>query len=281
MGNLWEDFTFIVSSEYREKVFAALAPKPRLPKQLSVQTKLRPAHVSRSLRELKDQGLVECLTTSRKARGRLYALTSVGYLVHRYMTTSHLPPSSPAPSGFAGISGFVPKVRAAIILRCIDGLARTKGEAVVRKALKDWSLPIEEITDDTWLSIAAFDEVLELMEAKFGDGSYVFLKQLFSENIVRLPTVKEQIQKGLPLELLAERAPIVYSMEWNYGRLEVKTGHRRASFLHYDWNPSPALCAMLEAVYSGVLRAHGVPGKVSKTRCVRRGDDRCEYVVEW
>ena len=68
-GHAWSDFSFVVSSGYREKVLTSLAPKPKVPRQLADETDLRIVHVSRALRELSDRGLVECLTPDVKAEG--------------------------------------------------------------------------------------------------------------------------------------------------------------------------------------------------------------------
>ena len=95
------------------------------------------------------------------------------------------------------------------------------------------------------------------------------------------PTVREQLTKAIPLTALAERAPIVYAKEWNYGRLEVTTERRKIVFRHYDWMPTPAMCAMFHGIYEGGLIYRGVKGKVTKTQCVRTGSDHCEYRVEW
>ncbi len=77
-SHVWSDFSFVVSSGYRERVLSSLAPKPKVPSQLADETDLRIVHVSRALRELSDRGLVECLTPEVKARGRLYGLTPDG-----------------------------------------------------------------------------------------------------------------------------------------------------------------------------------------------------------
>ncbi|TLZ72508.1 MAG: winged helix-turn-helix transcriptional regulator, partial [Methanobacteriota archaeon] len=77
-GHVWSDFSFVVSSGYRERVLTSLAPKPKVPRQLAGETDLRIGHVSRALRELSGRGLVECLTPEVRARGRLYGLTSDG-----------------------------------------------------------------------------------------------------------------------------------------------------------------------------------------------------------
>ena len=276
---LWSDFSFVASSGYREKTLRALAEGPKLPKQLSLDTSFRIAHVSRALRELRERGLVECLTPERKARGRVYGITANGSGLIAFFRNSskrYLPSGRGTPA-----IGFVPKIRATLVLRCIAHLRPTKGDVATRTALREWSVNADELTEDTWLSVDAYDEFFELLEAAFGDGSYDFIRDLCFHAVPTMTSVKEQILKVIPIEALAEAAPIVYHKEWNYGRLDVKIARRSAAFLHYDWQPTPPMCAMFLGTYQGVLNARGVKGSVKKTRCVRLGDDRCEYQAVW
>jgi len=276
---LWADFSFVASSGYREKVISSLASKPMLPGQLAEDLKLRLGHVSRALRQLSDRGLVECLTPSARSHGRLYALTKSGAVLVAYRRDSSQRFSLPGHDTKG--TGFVPKIRAAVVVRGIQHLKRAKGDAAVRGALKDWSVNLSELMDDMWLSADAVDEFNELLESKFGDGTYQFIRELYTYAVPAISSVREQIIRVIPLEALAERAPIAYNREWNYGRVEVRTGRRRAVFLHFDVNPPPSFCMIFQGAYEGVLRARKVVGTVTKTRCVRRGDDHCEYLVEW
>ncbi len=152
---------------------------------------------------------------------------------------------------------------------------------MVTESIKAWSVDPDELTEDVWLSVDACAQLLDLVEAKFGDGSYAFIRKAFSEAMSSFPTVREQLTKTIPLTALAERAPIVYAREWNYGRLEVETERRKVTLRHYDWMPTPAMCAMFHGIYEGGLAFRGVKGKVTKTQCVRTGSDHCEYRVEW
>ena len=278
-GHVWSDFSFVVSSGYREKVLTSLAPKPKVPRQLADETDLRVVHVSRALRELSDRGLVECLTPEVKARGRLYGLTPDGAALlgelngsSRYVTPTVRESHK---------EGFVPKIRGSSVLRFLEYLRKTRGRGIVADAIAPWSVDSDELTEDTWLSVDACAQLLEIVETKFGDGSYGYIRKLFSEAMSTFPTVREQLTKAIPLTALGERAPIVYAKEWNYGRLEVTTERRKLVFRHYDWMPTPAMCAMFHGIYEGGLAYRGVKGKVTKTQCVRNGADHCEYQVEW
>jgi len=278
-SHVWSDFSFVVSSGYRERVLSSLAPKPKVPSQLADETDLRIVHVSRALRELSDRGLVECLTPEVKARGRLYGLTPDGAALlaelngsRRYVTPT-VREAHPV--------GFVPKIRGSSVLRFLEYLRKTRGGDVVAEAIATWPVDADELTEDTWLSVEACAALLEIVEAKFGDGSYESIRRLFSGAMSTFPTVLEQLSKAIPLTALAERAPIVYAKEWNYGRLEVSTERRKIVFRHYDWMPTPAMCAMFHGIYEGGLVYRGVKGKVTKTHCVRTGSDHCEYRVEW
>ncbi len=279
-GPLWSDFSFVVSSGYRERVLATLSTKPRLPGQLAGETDLRLAHVSRALRELSDRGLVECLTPEVKARGRLYGLTARGSVLLTHLRESD-PLRGPSKVQDTARFTFVPKIRGSSVLRLMRYLETAQGEGPVTEALRGWPVDPRELSDDTWLSVEDCANFLDRIEAKFGDGSFGFIRSAFAQSVATFPTIREELARAIPLEALAERSPIVYSKEWNYGRMEVQVGRRRAAFLHYDWMPTPAMCAMFHGIYDGILRARGFAGKVTKTRCVRNGDDRCEYVVEW
>ena len=278
-GHAWSDFSFVVSSGYRERVLTGLAPKPKVPRQLAEETDLRIVHVSRALRELSDRGLVECLTPEVKARGRLYGLTPDGaaLLVELNGSQRYVTPTVRE----AHPVGFVPKIRGSSVLRFLEYLRRTRGHDVVADAIGTWSVDADELTEDTWLSVEACAALLEIVETKFGDGSYGYIRKLFSGAMSTFPTVLEQLSKAIPLTALAERAPIVYAKEWNYGRLEVTAERRKIVFRHYDWMPTPAMCAMFHGIYEGGLIYRGVKGKVTKTMCVRTGSDHCEYRVEW
>ncbi len=273
----WSDFSYVVSSGYREKVIQGLGDHPRLPSQLAEATDVRLVHVSRALRELADRGLVVCLTPETKARGRLYGLTDRGLALVAQLRA----PSAYAVPTAESNTAFVPKVRASSVRRVIAYLRQTQGPAVVREALRSWSVDADGLMEDTWLSVTATADLLNLVERAFGDGSYGFIRTLFARAVESFPTVQEQLSRTVPLTTLARTAPLVYGREWNYGRLEVDVSKGKAVNRHYDWMPTPAMCSMFHGIYEGVLRARKVEGKVTKTRCVRSGDPYCEYVVEW
>lgn len=275
---LWSDFSYVASSGYRERVVMALTAGPKLPKQLSTDTGLRLAHVSRSLKELSTRGLAECLTPEAKSRGRVYGLTSQGMQLVAYFRTStnrYVPlPRSPT-------VGFVPKIRAALAMRIVHHLRSEADPSAVSKALRGWAINPSELREDDWLPVDTYDELLELLEASFGDGTYEYIRRLCFHTVPQLGPVREQIARAIPLEALAEVAPIVYAKEWNYGRLVVKTGRRWARFDHFDWSPTPAMCAIFQGTYEGVLHSRRVRGTVEKVKCVRSGDEACEYLAKW
>jgi len=276
---LWSDFSFVASSGAREKIVAALGYAPKLPRQLAVDTNLGLPHVSRSLRELTNRGLVECLTPSARSHGRRYALTKLGTNLVAYMQNSAHRLSRWG--GNSSAAGFVPKIRASAATRFIEYLTRTRGRATVLAALKDWSVDPEELNAETWLSAVAFEDFLELLVSNLGGGSYDFLRTLASQALPTIPSIWGEIVKVIPLSIVFERAPIIYNKEVNYGRLVVSRGRREARLQLFDWMPIEASCATFHGLCEGVLRARGADGTVTKTQCVRSGHDRCEYLVRW
>lgn len=275
----WSDFSYVVSSRYREQVFAELGARPKLPRELAAATSLRLGHVSRALKELSDRRLVACLTPELQARGRLYGLTPQGAaLLNQLVRPGGGAAHAAAPEA---AYRFVPKIRASSVLRMVQYLRHTRGPGPVAETMKEWGVNVDELAEDSWLPVETCARLLDLIERRFGDGSYGFIREAFREAVVTFPTVREQLSKALPLAALSRRAPSVYAQEWNYGRLEVAVTGRRSVLRHYDWMPTPAMCAMFHGVYEGILRARGVSGRVVKSRCVRVGDPYCEYVAEW
>jgi len=72
----WSKYSFVIRAKNRKLVLLSLS-KPKTPSQLAEELKLSLPHVSRALRELEKEGLVECLTPDEKV-GRIYRRTSEG-----------------------------------------------------------------------------------------------------------------------------------------------------------------------------------------------------------
>ena len=235
--------------------------------------------MSRALRELSNRQLVECLTPGAKGPGRLYGITNVGshLIAYREASSRRFGPATKDPR----MIGFVPKIRGATLVRAIQFLREARGIPAVREALKDWSVNPDGVREETWVSAEAYDEFLEMLEAKFGDGTYAFVRDLYHRVVPGISSVKAHLLRAIPLPVLAEKAPVVYGEEWNYGRLVVKVGPRHAVFSHFDWMPTPAFCAMFQGAYEGILQRRVAEGTVTKTQCIRQGDNRCEYVARW
>ncbi|ADC64367.1 transcriptional regulator, MarR family [Ferroglobus placidus DSM 10642] len=72
----WSKYSFVVRSKNRKLVLLHL-DKPKTPAQIAGELKLSLPHVSRAIRELEREGLVECLTPNEKV-GRIYKRTELG-----------------------------------------------------------------------------------------------------------------------------------------------------------------------------------------------------------
>ena len=72
----WNLISFIKRSEQRQRILKILE-SPKTPKEISKGTKLAPSHISRTLKELMEKKIAECLTPKQKT-GRIYKLTEKG-----------------------------------------------------------------------------------------------------------------------------------------------------------------------------------------------------------
>ena len=73
---IWDDVSFIISSDYRKKVLQELN-NPKTPSNLSLSLNINKTHISRALGELSNKNLVKCLTPASK-KGRLYIISEYG-----------------------------------------------------------------------------------------------------------------------------------------------------------------------------------------------------------
>ncbi|MDI6798540.1 MAG: helix-turn-helix domain-containing protein [Candidatus Aenigmarchaeota archaeon] len=73
----WKKYGFVLASSSRRKVLLTLKDKPMIPSQVSKIIKMHLSHVSRTLKELEEKGLVICLTPDM-VKGKIYRLTKTG-----------------------------------------------------------------------------------------------------------------------------------------------------------------------------------------------------------
>ena len=74
--SIWQDVSYIISSEYRKKVLEKLN-SPKTPSKLSKEIDINIAHISRALSELETKKMVKCLTPNSN-KGKLYLITNYG-----------------------------------------------------------------------------------------------------------------------------------------------------------------------------------------------------------
>lgn len=68
---------YVISSKYRTKVIKSLAEDTKIPTQIAKDTDILPNHMSATLKQLKENELVECINPEVR-KGRLYRLTDKG-----------------------------------------------------------------------------------------------------------------------------------------------------------------------------------------------------------
>ena len=88
----WNAISFVISSDYRVLVIEQLANGPEIPSQIDADEHehVLIEHVSRALRELREQGLVELLVPEHQQKRRRYGLTDRGERVWHRMHTAGL-----------------------------------------------------------------------------------------------------------------------------------------------------------------------------------------------
>jgi len=70
-------YAYVNISSYRVKTVKALKDDVKTPTNIAADAGIRPNHISKVLRELKETGVAECINEDFR-KGRLYRLTSLG-----------------------------------------------------------------------------------------------------------------------------------------------------------------------------------------------------------
>jgi hypothetical protein len=265
--NVLDEMSFVLSSRQREKVLASLIPGPKTPVQVARQTGLRLPHVSRTLGQLLRSELVRSSGTER--RGKLYLPTTLGVAVFTELMDAR------------GDRLVAPLVRGSHFKNYHHWVARSFGRKAADDLLFDLGLDPSGLDGDGWYPLRTAIECLDLIESRFGDGTYETIRTMLREEVANFSSLRRLIRRLLPLPIIIELSPNAYNREFNHGRLEVDIQGQRAIMKNYDWMSSPARCAAWFGTYEGSLMLLGVDGNVSKVACILRGDPYCGYTIDW
>jgi len=262
-----DKLSYVLSSGQREKVLASLFPGPKTSAQIAKATTLRLPHVSRAVSELSKNGLVELLTPER--RGKLYGLTEPGRAVFEEIRRSR------------GDRVVAPMVRGSHFKNYHHWVSAHHGKEAADRLFRQFGIDPRRIDPQGWYPLRTTVQVLETIEAVYGDGTYETVRQLFRDEVANFSSLRRLAARLLPLSLQIELGPSVYAREFNHGRFEVEVHGRRALIKNYDWINSPARCAGWLGTYEGMFALTGHRATVRKVTCMLKGDDCCGYEIEW
>jgi len=223
-----EKLSYLLASGTRERVLAMAVPSPKAPVQLAQETGLRLAHVSRALSQLQRAGLV--VNLGAQHRGKLYAATDLGRTVFRELAEAR------------GDRLVAPMVRGSHFRIYHRWVARNFGRNAAESLFLEVGLNVARMDTDGWYPLRAAVRLLDLIEARHGDGSGETVRRMFREDVGSIASVRNYVRRLLPLGLLIEMGPVLYSREFNHGRFEVEVSDRRALIRNFDWVSTPVRC---------------------------------------
>lgn len=82
---LLDEAAYVLASKYRQAIVAELQAGPTTPSEVADRNDLHISHVSRGLRELRDDGVVR--SHSSQSRTKLYTLTEYGQRIATLLDT--------------------------------------------------------------------------------------------------------------------------------------------------------------------------------------------------
>lgn len=266
-ADVLDKLSFVISSGQREKVLGTVMPGPKTPAQVAKETGLRLPHVSRTLSQLVGGGLVDLQVAG--TRGKLYAATPLGRAVFLELTNTR------------GDRVVAPMVRGTHFKNYYHWVRERYGKDAADGLFREFGVDPSRIDEEGWYPLRTTIQVLETIEALFGDGTYETIRRMFNDEAANFSSIQKLLSRVLPLSLLLELGAGYYTREFNHGRLEVEVKGRRALMKNYDWISSPARCAGWLGTYEGALRLTGHRATVRKVACMLKGDPYCGYAVEW
>lgn len=260
--------SFVLSSTQREKVLGSLLGGVKHPAQIARDTNLRTPHVSRALSQLVRAGLV--FAASNSVRGKLYAVTPLGRTVYEELTEAR------------GDRLVAPLARGSHFKNYHHWLAKNYGRKRADAFYRSFGVDPQKIDAQGWYPLRRIVQLLEQIEAAFGDGSGETVRRMLREEALNFASIRRYMTIVLPFKYVVEMAPAAYHREFNHGRLEVEVHGRRALVKNYDWISSPTRCMAWLGTYEGTLLAAGYKhSSVRKVACILKGDPYCGYELEW
>src|SRR5256712_5134374 len=156
--NVLGKLSYVLASRQREKVLAAVVPRPQTPGQIAKQTGLHLSHVSRTLGELSRTDLITCLSGER--RGKLYAASNLGHAVFAELADSR------------GDRLISPMARGSHFHNYHRWIAAHHGKAAADEVLIEIGLDPAHLHAEEWDALRGALGGLGRSEARFGAGSY-------------------------------------------------------------------------------------------------------------
>ncbi len=177
-------------------------------------------------------------------------------------------PNARKPKGYVGINHTTRGGDILAVLQTIHLPAQTLGA--------DLAARIKNVKEDAWYPIAEMLEMLERLDQKLGSfhlrqvGWTIFNRYHKEAVIAHFSNARQLIEAFDSMYHQANKGTQiggykVLSFEPGRAVLEKATPHH---------------CLMEEGIVEESLRAINVPAKVSQTKCFRKGDEVCHFVVE-
>jgi predicted hydrocarbon binding protein len=137
-----------------------------------------------------------------------------------------------------------------------------------------------------WYPYEAFVGLVEALERRQGRGPRFKLSRDLGKQGARrdLGSTFRIITAMASIEFLLKRGQVFWAQYCDRGRMTLDSESRTGFAARLDDFPeiAPAHCALIEGWLEGMGEALGAEGMACRqTRCVHRGDDRCEFTAAW
>lgn len=173
------------------------------------------------------------------------------------------------PRGYAGIDHITRGGDIIAVLRTVHLPEQTLGPELARR--------LKDVRPDAWYPVQNMIEMLESMDRKLG-GYHLRQVGWTIFNSFHIDSVKQRFDNA--------RALIhAFDSMYREGNKGTQIGGWRVLSFGTDGraeveNTTLHHCQMEEGIVSEALRAIGVDTKISQTKCFRKGDDLCVFLIQ-
>ncbi len=169
------------------------------------------------------------------------------------------------------------KVKGSVINGYLKFVGKTWGKEGLEKCLIDTKLKGLEIKDATKYPNAMLMEIIRWISKNYG---MVYIRKA-GQHAVKNLGMLAYVVRFTSIETMLGKAKDAYMEAYDFGTVAMSISGKHAVASMKDVSEIPENCEGWIGALEALLDITRTKGKVRKTKCQLKGDEKCEYEVTW